>query len=148
MTMDTIRYIYRIGRMSKISARLASMLNIRPINQLTRRHRGNGRPRAQPRGSHETHRGTGEGENAGYNLTFMISHGDAPDLAAKLTEKLKENFKCQDIIISDYSPIMGYGGGPGAMCIAFHPEVKLLPIKIAYYNRLLMCSLQESRFGS
>jgi fatty acid-binding protein DegV len=59
------------------------------------------------------------------NLSFMISHGDALDLAGTLAEKLKNVVKVQDLIISDYSPIMGYGGGPGAMCIAFHPELKL-----------------------
>jgi fatty acid-binding protein DegV len=59
------------------------------------------------------------------SLTFMISHGDAPDMAGKLAEKFRANFNCHDIIISDYSPIMGYGGGPGAMSISYHPEVKL-----------------------
>jgi fatty acid-binding protein DegV len=62
---------------------------------------------------------------SGDNLTFMISHGDAPDLVTKLIATLKQNLKCKEFIIGDYSPIMGYGGGPGAMCIAWHPEMKL-----------------------
>jgi uncharacterized protein len=126
ITMDTLRYIYRIGRMSKLSARFVSMLNIRPINQLTEAGTVEmvGRVRSREEAMKQVVALIKE-KMPDSPLIFMISHGDAPDLAARLIEKLKQNFKCQDIIISDYSPIMGYGGGPGAMCIAFHPELKL-----------------------
>ena len=33
MLLDTLRYVYRTGRMSKTAARIASMLKIKPINQ-------------------------------------------------------------------------------------------------------------------
>jgi len=126
MAMDTIRYIYRIGRMSKFAARMASMMSIRPINQLTPEgtvemvERARSREAVMKRIVELVKERT-----AGDNLTFMISHGDAPELAEKLMGTLKNNFKIQEFIIGDYSPIMGYGGGPGAMCIAFHPAVKL-----------------------
>ena len=126
ITMDTLRYIYRVGRMSKLGARLTSMLNIRPINQVTPEGTVEMLERARSREAVMQRivelvkeRMTGD------NLTFMIAHGDAPDQAEKLTGILKQNFKCKEIIIGDYSPIMGYGGGPGAMCIAFHPEITL-----------------------
>jgi DegV family protein with EDD domain len=32
MMLETLRYVYRTGRMSKMGSRLASLLNIRPIN--------------------------------------------------------------------------------------------------------------------
>jgi DegV family protein with EDD domain len=126
MTMDTLRYIYRIGRMSKMGARITSMLNIRPINQLT--DEGTVEMVDRKRSREAVMKRILElvkEKMPDSNLTFMISHGDAPDLAEQLSAKLKQNFKYQDIIVSDYSPIMGYGGGPGAMCIAFHPEIKL-----------------------
>lgn len=126
MTMDTLRYIYRIGRMSKMGARITSMLNIRPINVLT--PEGTVEMVDRKRSREAVMKRIVElvkEKMPDSSLTFMISHGDAPELADQLTAKLKQNFKCQDVIISDYSPIMGYGGGPGAMCIAFHPEVKL-----------------------
>jgi DegV family protein with EDD domain len=126
ITLDTLRYIYRVGRMSKFGARMASMLNIRPINEMT------------PEGSIEMVERVRsrnavadrivelvKARTTGDNLTFMIAHGDAPDQAEKLIGILKQNFKCKEFIIGDYSPIMGYGGGPGAMCIAWHPEIEL-----------------------
>jgi DegV family protein with EDD domain len=126
MMLDTLRYIYRTGRMSKMSARIASLFNIRPINWVTEngtvemadkvRNREDGIKRLVELIAEKT---------ADRNLNFMISHGDSPEMADKLVEKLKQNFKCRDVIISDYSPVMGYGGGPGAICIAIHPELKL-----------------------
>ncbi|NIN33644.1 MAG: hypothetical protein GTO60_00480, partial [Gammaproteobacteria bacterium] len=35
MMLDTLRYIYRTGRMTKEDAQQMSMLNIRPINRVT-----------------------------------------------------------------------------------------------------------------
>jgi len=126
ITMDTLRYIYRVGRMSKLGARMASMLNIRPINEvkpdgtIEMVERARSREAVMKRIVELVKERT-----TGDNLTFMISHGDAPDLVEKLIAILKQNLKCQEFIIGDYSPIMGYGGGPGAMCIAWHPEMKL-----------------------
>ncbi len=126
ITMDTLRYIYRVGRMSKLGARMASMLNIRPINEvkpdgsIEMLERARSRDAMMKRVVELVKERT-----PADNLTFMISHGDAPDLVEKLIAVLKQNLKCKEFIIGDYSPIMGYGGGPGAMCIAWHPEIKL-----------------------
>ena len=126
ITMDTIRYIYRIGRASKVSARIGSLLSVRPINQVTEDGTVEMLERVRSRKAMMDRVIQLAKERANdSNLTFMISHGDAPDLAEDLAGKMKQNFNCRDIIIGDYSPIMGYGGGPGAMCIAFHPEIKL-----------------------
>jgi DegV family protein with EDD domain len=126
MMMDTLRYIYRTGRMSKMSARIASLFNIRPINWVT--ESGTVEMADRVRNREDALKRIVElmkEKMPDANLTVMISHGDAPDMAGKLAEKMKQNLKVQDIIIGDYSPVMGYGGGPGAMCIAFHPELKL-----------------------
>jgi DegV family protein with EDD domain len=126
MTMDTLRYIYRVGRMSKLSARFVSMLNIRPINMVNPDGTVEMVERQRSRdGVMNRIIELAKAKNLPGKLTFMLSHGDAPDMAAKFSDLLKANLPCQDVIISDYTPIMGYGGGPGAMCIAFHAEVKL-----------------------
>ena len=126
MILDTLRYIYRTGRMSKMSARIASLFNIRPINKLTEDGTVEmvDRVRNREDGLRRLTELVKEMAPAG-DLVFMISHGDSPDMAGKLAQKMKENFSCNDIIIGDYSPVMGYGAGPGAMCLAFHPDLKL-----------------------
>ena len=121
MYLDTLRYIYRTGRMSKMSARMASLFKIRPISIFNEKGQAEmvDKVRSREDGVKRIISLIQE-KMPDEKLTFMISHGDAPEMAANLAEQFKQNFKCQDIIISDYSPVMGYGGGPGAMCIGVH----------------------------
>lgn len=127
MMLDTLRYVYRTGRMSKLGARLVSLLNIKPINRLSEegkivfvdrvRKREDGYKRLLVLIRNEA------GTDA---LHFMITHADAPEMAERFSELLKQNFNCLSMSISDFSPVMGYGSGPGTLFIGFHPELDLL----------------------
>jgi len=127
MMLDTLRYVYRTGRMSKLGARLVSLLNIKPINRLSEegkivfvdrvRKREDGYKRLLVLIRNEA------GTDA---LHFMITHANAPEMAERFSELLKQNFNCLSMSISDFSPVMGYGSGPGTLFIGFHPELDLL----------------------
>ena len=126
MMLDTLRYVYRTGRMSKLGSRIAAMFNIKPINRVTEEGRIEMVDRTRNRD---------DGLEILVNLTkdtvktkelhFMITHAADIDLANQLSDMLKKEFTCLSLIISDYSPIMGYGAGPGAVFIGFHPEINL-----------------------
>ena len=126
MMLDTLRYIYRTGRMSKEEASKAAALNIKPIN------------RVNEEGLVEFVDSVTEREDgfkklieliqkeAGTDaLHFLISHAAAPEIAREFSELLRQKFNCLSLIISDYSPVMGYGAGPGALFAGFHPELDL-----------------------
>ncbi len=127
MMLDTLRYVYRTGRMSKTASRIASIFNIKPINRLSQdgsiefvdrtRKRSDGLARLLNLIAKEV------GEEGAH---FMITHAAAPDLAESFAEQLKESFNCLSLIISDYSPVMGYGAGPGAIFVGWHPELEVL----------------------
>jgi DegV family protein with EDD domain len=127
MLLDTLRYIYRTGRMSKLSSRIASIFNIKPINRL------------KPDGSIEfvdkvRKREDGFkrlleliGQEAGTDrLHFVVSHADAPEIAQRFAELLRERYHCLSLRVSDYSPVMGYGAGPACLFVGFHPESEWL----------------------
>jgi DegV family protein with EDD domain len=124
MMLDTLRYIYRTGRMSKTAARIVSLFNIKPINKIN--DDGTVEMVDRTRKSMD-----GIERLIGYinknsesdSLHFMVTHAAAPDKAEYLAEQLKQRFKCLSMIISDYSPVMGYGAGPGALFVGYHPEV-------------------------
>jgi DegV family protein with EDD domain len=126
MLLDTLRYVYRTGRMSKIGSRIASMFNIKPINKVNNEGKVEMIDRT---------RNTEDGleimvnyikQNTNTNsLHFMISHADALDRANKFSAMLKHQFNCLSMIISEYSPVMGYGAGPGAIFVGFQPEINL-----------------------
>jgi len=124
MMLDTMRYVYRTGRMSKTAARLVSLLNIKPINRMT------------DEGTLEVVDKTRKRED-GYqkmlqfikkdsgtdSLHFMVSHAKAPEMAERLSELLRQNFNCLSLAVTEYSPIMGYASGQGCTFIGFQPEL-------------------------
>lgn len=126
MMLDTLRYVYRTGRMSKLGSRIASMFNIKPVNKVSNEGKVEMIDRT---------RNTEDGleimvnyikQNTKTNsLHFMVSHADAIDIANKFSIMLKQQFDCLSITISEYSPVMGYGAGPGAIFVGFQPEVDL-----------------------
>jgi DegV family protein with EDD domain len=124
MMLDTLRYVYRTGRMSKTAARLVSLLNIKPINRMT------------DEGTLEMVDRVRKRED-GYNklinfikkdaetdsLHFIVSHADAPELGERICELLKQNFNCLSLNVTEYSPIMGYSVGRGCIFVGFQPDL-------------------------
>jgi DegV family protein with EDD domain len=127
MMLDTLRYVYRTGRMSKLSSRIVSVFNIKPINKMTPegslqfvdkvRKREDGYRRLIELIKQEA--GTGP-------LHFVVSHAAAPDIAERFIGLLKEEIKCSSVLVSEFSAVMGYGAGPGCLFVGFHPESELL----------------------
>jgi len=123
MMLDTLRYIYRTGRMSKTASRIASVLNIRPINRLTGEGTIEMADRARKRVDGLNRMLGLIGKEAGTkDLHFMVTHAAAPEIAEGFTEVLKKEYNCLSLVVGDYSPVMGYGSGPGAIFVGFHPE--------------------------
>ncbi len=126
MLLDTLRYAYRTGRISKAASQIASLLNIRPINKLT----GEGKVEFVDRVRKKTE-GLNkimdmiEREAASNRLHFMVTHAAVPEQASGFAEQLKSRFECLSMLIGEFSPVMGYGAGPGVIFVGFHPEVAL-----------------------
>jgi len=124
MMLDTLKYIYRTGRMSKMKARLISFFNIRPINKMM----DDGtieivdRTRKREKGLEKLAELIGK-EAGTDSLHFAISHSAAREMAEGFAKALKAKYNCLSILISDYSPVMGYGGGPGCIFVGFHEEL-------------------------
>jgi len=126
MMLDTLRYVYRTGRMSKLASRVASLLSIRPINRMT--DEGTLEFVDKVRKREDGYRKLIElikKEAETDSLHFMIMHAAAPGMAERFSELLKQQFNCLRVLISEYSPVMGYGAGPGALFVGFHPELDL-----------------------
>lgn len=125
--LDTIRYIYRAGRAPKLASVVGSMLGVKPLSRMSDTGEFN------PAGVSRTRKGgikkmlemirADAGTDA---LHFMVMHADAPRVAEELSEQLKQEFNCLSMIISEFSPIMGYATGPGTLTVGFQPELDFL----------------------
>ena len=121
--LETIRYVYRTGRMPKVASEIGSMFSIKPV--LTG---SNGRIKfaAAARTKHsgvekmlqimENHIGSSE------PVRVAVMHADALEEAQKLKERIATEFNCVEIFITDFSPIMGYATGRGTLALAYYKE--------------------------
>ncbi|MFC1981750.1 DegV family protein [Chloroflexota bacterium] len=121
---DTLRYVYRTGRAPKLVSIVGSTLGVKPLLRVS--DNGELHPAGAVRTMESGIRRMLElvREDAGTDsLHFMIMHADALQAAEGLSERIKQEFNCLSMLISDFSPVMGYGAGPGALTVGYHPEL-------------------------
>ena len=51
-----------------------------------------------------------------------IMHADAPNDAAELSRKARNLLNCQEIFMSEFTPVMGAHTGPGLLGLAFYSD--------------------------
>lgn len=120
--LDTIRYVYRTGRVPKIASNIGSMLSIKPI--LTSgsglvRFKGIARNRAQGINTLlKTMR-----DKVGPNPVHVaVMHAYCPDEAEQLKERIAAEFNCAELFVTEFTPVMGYATGTGTLGFAFYQE--------------------------
>lgn len=128
MILDTLRYVYRTGRMSKTASVIASLLQIKPINRIDQngvlsmvdkvRKREDGYVKLIELIKQEA--GT-------RSLHFIVSHSNSPEIAEEFIRLLKNEFDCLSVEVTEYSPIMGYSSGPRCLFVGFQPEISIPP---------------------
>ena len=120
--MDTIRYVYRSGRIPEIAAKAGSMLNIKPVLTIASGAvRFKGAVRNREHGIERVLKIAKD--KAGKKLVHMaVMHAYAPDDAEKLRERVSAEFNCTELWITEFSPVMGYACGTGTLGVAFYPE--------------------------
>jgi DegV family protein with EDD domain len=120
--LDTIRHVYRTGRIPKIAALAGSMLNIKPI--LTSSAgviRFIGATRSRERGIDKMLKIMKD--KVGQNPVHVaVMHAYVPDEAEKLKERVASEFNCSELWVTELSPVMGYATGTGTLGLAFYLE--------------------------
>ena len=120
--LDTIRYVYRTGRIPKIAADVGSMLNIKPIlTSSSGLIRFIGAVRKKERGIDRLLQimRNKVGQSA---VHVAVMHAYDPDEARKLKERISSEFNCAELWVTEFSPVMGYATGTGTLGLAFYSE--------------------------
>jgi DegV family protein with EDD domain len=120
--LDTIRHVYRTGRIPKIAALAGSVLSIRPV--LTVKGglvRFLGVVRSRERGIKRMLRVMREkvGESP---VHVAVMHAFAQKEGEKLKERVAAEFNCVELWLTGFSPVMGYATGTGTLGLAFYKE--------------------------
>jgi len=120
--LDTVRYIYRTGRIPKIAAMAGSMLNIKPLlNTSSGVVHFIGAVRSRERGI-ERMLNIMRNRLGQAPAHIGVTHAYAPEEAEKLKERVAAEFNCAELWISEFSPMLGYATGTGTLGLAFYKE--------------------------
>jgi DegV family protein with EDD domain len=123
--VDTIRHVYRTGRIPKIAAVAGSMLSIKPILAVSPKTSGVvhfvGAVRSRERGIDKM-LGIMRDRVGRSPAHVMVMHAFAPDEAEKLKERVAAEFNCAELWVTEFSPVMGYATGTGTLGLAFYKE--------------------------
>ena len=120
--LDTLYFVWKGGRVKAISYAGTAALRIKPLFELRRGEIFNiGRPRTTSRATEKLMRILEERAGS-RRLHAAVMHGDSPELANEIRNKIENLFECQEIYVSECSPVMGSHAGPGLVGVAFWSE--------------------------
>jgi DegV family protein with EDD domain len=123
VTVDNLEYLARGGRISKASAFVGGLLNIKPLLHI---EDGKLIPIEKIRGRKKVFRRFIEiMQERGVNLqnqTIAISHGDDEEAAKEMKAMIKEVFSPKEIYINFVGAAVGAHAGPGTLAVFFLNE--------------------------
>ncbi|NLL92867.1 MAG: DegV family protein [Clostridiales bacterium] len=122
-TVDDLNHLYRGGRVSKSTAVVGSIINIKPILHVDNEGHlipvGNSRGRKKSLLTLVDYMEKITADYEGDNDVVMISHGDCEEDAKFVASEIKKRFGTKEVIISYVSQTIGAHAGPGVISIFF-----------------------------
>lgn len=121
-TVDDLMFLLRGGRVSKASAYMGTMLNIKPVMHVD--DEGRLIPMEKTRGRKKSlqalvkHMQETAIEPVSEQTVF-ITHGDCLEDAEYVADLIREKFGVTDIMINWVDPVIGAHSGPGTMALFF-----------------------------
>ena len=119
--LDTLKHVYRSGRVPKIASQVGTVFNIRAFFSVHEKVHLAGIVRNQESGIRSMFEKIRE--KVGSNPIYAaVMHAYAPEAAIKLQERVAKEFNCRDLWLTEFSPVMGYACGTGTLGVAFYSE--------------------------
>ena len=122
ITVDTLKYLKKGGRVTPAAAALGTVLNLKPVLQIQggkldsyAKVRG---MKAAKKSMIEAMKNDLEGRFAGKQMHLQIAHTCSDDVAQKWKEELEEVFPGFDIHVAKLSLSVSCHIGPGALAVA------------------------------
>lgn len=120
--LDTLYYLWKGGRVPKVGLWITSVLKIKPIFELA----GDDvhmieRPRTRQKATDRL-LDVVKARAGDRKLHAIVVHGHCQEDAERLKNRIVSGFNCVEVLVSEFSPVLGAHTGPGLLGIAFWSE--------------------------
>ena len=125
LTVDTLEYLHRGGRIGAAAKLLGSVVQLKPVLEIdpdTGVIEVVSKIRTRKRALREVIDETFRRLDATSPLCAGVLHGAAPEDAQILVEGIKSRGNLQELMVSQITPVLGVHGGPGVVGIAAYNE--------------------------
>ena len=122
--LDTLYYLARLGRIAKAAAWAGSVLDMKPVlehNPAVGETMPVARPRTKKNAIARMLKIMAE-RTGGSPVHVMVQHADELEEAKKLAAEIESRFKCVEMSITEFTPVMGVHTGPGLLAIGFYAD--------------------------
>jgi DegV family protein with EDD domain len=121
--LDTLHYLARSGRVPQAAAMVNSLLNIKPIFTLNHANPHTvSLPRTMKSAIKHILKEMEDTITKQNQLHVAVMHADAMKEAITLKDMILARYECQEIYITEFTPVMGVHTGPGLVGVAFYEE--------------------------
>jgi DegV family protein with EDD domain len=119
--LPTLKYLVMGGRITKTKGIIANLLNINPI--LSINTEGKLVPVSKARGEKNLEKQIfelvhQEKQKTTGSLSIAVAHTNAPDIAQRISQRIREDLKQEPVFVMNASPVLGAHAGSGAYGIA------------------------------
>lgn len=122
VVLDTIRHVYRTGRIPKVASQVGSILSIKPIlTCASGLVRFAGAVRNKEHGIDRICKMM-EDKVGQSPVHIAVMHAYALEEAERLKERVSSQFNCVELWLTEFSPLMGYATGTGTLGFAFYGD--------------------------
>lgn len=125
LTLNTLKYLAKGGRIGKAASWAGTMLSIKPILEvpisvgaIEPLERVRSRPKALRRLLEIMQERVGEG----HRVHVSIDHANVLEEANWLKSQVSSLFDCAEVYINDWTPVAGVHCGPGVIGLSFYAE--------------------------
>ncbi len=122
--LDTLYYLARLGRIARAAAWVGSVLDMKPVlehNPAIGETMPVARPRTKRRAVERMLKIMAD-RMGDSRVHVVVQHADEMEEAKKLAAEIESRFKCVEMSITEFAPVMGVHTGPGLLAIGFYAD--------------------------
>jgi DegV family protein with EDD domain len=123
--MESIDYLHKGGRIGNAARLLGTLLKVKPvvyIDHETGLVNVETAARTRTRGIEALYRGFFKRLETDKPLHIAVLHGNAPEEAEALTERIRQEYAPKELLINVTGPVLGINTGPDALALAGYTE--------------------------